>query len=61
MHVVGDQVCDTYTVTHPETGELAKTFTIPYTPYIATYNKVLREQLVDFAECTFIDPEEDIQ
>ena len=60
MHVVGDQVCDTYTVTNPETGEQVKTFTIPYTPYIATYNKSLREQLSEFTEFTFIDPEEDV-
>lgn len=48
MHVVGDQVCDTYTVHDSETGVKTHAFTINCTPLLEDYNNQLRAALVDY-------------
>jgi hypothetical protein len=45
MHVVGDQVCDTYTVHDSETGTKVHEFTINCTPILEDYNHQLRAAL----------------
>ena len=48
MHVVGDQVCDTYTVHASETGVKVHEFTINCTPIIEDYNSQLRAALTGY-------------
>ena len=45
MHVVGDQVCDTYTVHYSETGTKVHEFTINCTPILEDYKHQLRAAL----------------
>lgn len=47
MHVVGDQVCDTYTVYGSETGTKVHEFTINCTPILEDYNSQLRAALTE--------------
>lgn len=61
MHVVGDQVCDTYTVHHPETQELVRTITVACHPFPEVYNKALKKQLAEFPQFTFDDSEQEDQ
>lgn len=48
MHVVGDQVCDTYTVHNSETGAQVTEFVINCTPIIEDYNRQLRAALSEY-------------
>lgn len=48
MHVVGDQVCDTYTVHGSETGAKVHEFTINCTPILEDYNSQLRAALAEY-------------
>jgi len=50
MHVVGDQVCDTYTVHNSETGTQVTEFTINCTPIIEDYNSQLRAALAAYPD-----------
>ena len=58
MHVVGDQVCDTYTVHNSETGAQATEFTINCTPIIEDYNRQLRAALAAYPNYEWEDDTE---
>lgn len=58
MHVVGDQVCDTYTVRNSETGAQATEFTINCTPIIEDYNRQLRAALSEYPNYVWEDDTE---
>ena len=58
MHVVGDQVCDTYTVLHSATGTLVTTFTVNCTPIITDYNRQLRAELAAYTDYEWVDDTE---
>lgn len=58
MHVVGDQVCDTYTVHNSETGVQVTEFAINCTPIIEDYNRQLRAALATYPNYEWEDTTE---
>ena len=58
MHVVGDQVCDTYTVHNSETGAQVTEFIINCTPIIDDYNRQLRAALATYPHYVWEDTTE---
>ena len=58
MHVVGDQVCDTYAVHNSETGARVHEFTINCTPILEDYNHQLRAALAGYPDYGWEDTTE---